>query len=64
MGLNLDAGIECKLSKHIGQGISAGILSGYMDKMKDNRYNTYDPDFCDNFDITRFNVLAGLKYYF
>ncbi len=64
VGLNLDAGIEYKVSKHVGLGISAGILSGIMDKLKDNRNNTYDPDFCDDFNITRFNVLAGLRYYF
>jgi len=64
VGFNLDIGIEYKVSKHVGFGINAGYLPGYMNEMKDNHNRTYDPDLFELFDITRLNVLAGLRFYF
>jgi len=63
-GFNLDLGLEYMVTPHLGLGVSAGLLSGYLGDMKDNRGNTYSSYNCDTNGVARYTLLTGFRYYF
>jgi hypothetical protein len=62
--LNLDLGLEYMVTPHLGLGVSAGLLSGYLGEMNDNRGNVYSSYNCDTNGVARYTLLTGFRYYF
>lgn len=63
-GLNLDLGLEYMVTPHFGLGMSAGLLSGSVGNMKDNRGHAYSSYSCDTNGVVRYTLLTGFRYYF